>query len=201
MLNISNSYSKKKPINNINSSLKFPTLTGSQQEQLHLFHPSLFMCYLLQSQSGTDHSSCVLPGLACRTSPEWCQGWWGRSTCITFMGYTEVTMGRDRTLQELQPSMLPAEGRRGLGSPAGSTEAPTTPAPRQHYICKSAASHQHTSCWKGKWGAHSNHCCFGGTVSKATPHRSSCCCKPNHVHTGPSNSVVTTWISPLTAAW
>lgn len=154
-------------------------------------------------------SSCVLPCLACRTSPEWCQGWWGRRTCITFMGYTEVTIGRDRVLQELQPSMLPAEHGKGLGSPPGSGETPTTPAPNWHYICKSTASHQRASCWKGKWGAHSNHCCFGGTVSNANPHicprqsieKASCYCKPNHVHTGPSNSVVTIRISPLNPAW
>lgn len=92
---------------------------------------------------------------------------------------------------------------RALPQVAGRLQPTTTPALRLHYICKSAASHQHASRWEGKRGAHSDHCCFGRTVSNetSTPHIcpwESCCCKPNHVHTGPSNSVVITWISPKT---
>lgn len=53
---------------------------------------------------------------------------------------------------------LPLDAGKETGSPPGIREASAHyhPCSHLHYICNSAASHQHTSCWEGKW-VHSDH--------------------------------------------
>lgn len=110
MFNISSSYNRENPINNIHFSLSFSAF-------VRLFCPSLFRGYSLQAQN-----HCVLPGLACRTFPSVPPGMTGKKYLQQINGINRdssgggqssagmaASLGRGQALLQVPPPLSPTD--------------------------------------------------------------------------------------------